>query len=548
MAAAPPGGGGGSGGGGGTGGSAAPIHLGVPGAAGAGMPAAGAPASGVSITVDPALLEMLGRLMTLATSHEAFSGGGDGEEPIGVEAVSADEDDLENARTLKLRRRRRSEIPDEELDPAEAAARQAARLNARTLRLPVVKDDDPAWLTRLHETQREQILNDNVPHSEVLRDVRESLHDVLDPAQRLITDLITVVFDRLRDDDRLHDRLQEVINRLQLPLLEAALADRTILADRQHIAWRLIDLIAEFAMTVGDDADDSAVRTVENMVDGLSRLQPVDTAAFQSAHRTLHDLLFHHQDAALLRDESVSHLEADESRARAIRQVDQQLAMRLSGWMLPAPIIAFLETIWHNELVNRFLKDGTTSIEWKVELAVIDEVLASVHIATNADKRERLAHKLDSVFAQPPEGLDAAQQALFERFLVSLKQAQAAVSAGAPVDADVVRFEPAPGSLDPESESISATGSWRAMGTAPGDWLECTEPEHRGRWRLNWVTTAGTAVLKHFETRTTWILPLGDFKPRIDNGLLKRIEGLGLATEAVEGALRQMSQRLEARR
>ena len=55
---------------------------------------------------------------------------------------------------------------------------------------------------------------------------------------------------------------------------------------------------------------------------------PVDTAAFQSAHRTLHDLLFHHQDAALLRDESVSHLEADESRARAIRQVDQQLAAR----------------------------------------------------------------------------------------------------------------------------------------------------------------------------------------------------------------------------
>ena len=123
---------------------------------------------------------------------------------------------------------------------------------------------------------------------------------------------------------------------------------------------------------------------------------------------------------------------------------------------------------------------------------------------------------VDSVFAQPPEGLDAAQQALLERFLVSLKQAQAAVSAGSPVDADVVRFEPAPGSLDPESESISATGSWRAMGTAPGDWLECTEPEHRGRWRLNWVTTAGTAVLKHFETRTTWILPLADFNPRID--------------------------------
>jgi hypothetical protein len=527
-------------------------------AAGAGSPAAfiGTPgpatttvtqAGGGAVTVDPALLEMLGRLMAIAAGHEAFTGP-DTEEPVGVDAVAGSEGDLANARTLRLRRRHRVEERFDDLDPDAAAARLASRLNARTLRLPVVKNDDPTWLIRLHETQREQILNGNVPHSEVLRDVRESLHDVLDPAQRLITDLVTVVFDRLRSDGRLHDRLQEVINRLQLPLLEAALADRTILADRQHIAWRLIDLIAEFAMTVGDDDDDSAVRTVENMVDGLSRLQPADTAAFQNAHRTLADLLFHHQDAALLQDAGVSRLEEEESRARAARQVDRQLAMRLSGWMLPSPIIAFLETIWHNELVNCFMQEGTSSIEWKVELAVIDELLASVHLATNPDKRERLAQKLDSVFARPPEGLSAEHQVLFERFRAALGQAQAAVAAGAPLDNDVVRFEPAPGSLDPESESVSATGTWRAMATAPGDWLECTEPGQRGRWRLNWVTTAGTAVLKHFETRATWILPLADFKSRIDNGSLKKIDGLGLATEAVEGALRQMSQRLEARR
>jgi hypothetical protein len=67
---------------------------------------------------------------------------------------------------------------------------------------------------------------------------------------------VTVLFDRLRTDPRIVPRLRDVVARLQIPLLELALQDRSLLMQVDHPVRRLIDLIGEFGLALelaGDD-------------------------------------------------------------------------------------------------------------------------------------------------------------------------------------------------------------------------------------------------------------------------------------------------------
>ena len=476
----------------------------------------------------------------LAPEHAPGRSAAPGQGPAGI--VGTNHEIIVSLEKLLSAVNRRDEIAASN-DPD---ARGATRENAKTLQLPAIGTGGPAWLSRLREQQFNLMERGDSPqtdHSRTLHESRKSLHDLLTSSEQVIADLVTVAFDRLGNDARLPPRLRHVIRCLQIPVLEAALVDHALLTDNQHPARRLIDLIAEFSMTIGTDGgdggdgDDYAIRTVENSIEGLCRLQVASPAAFYQAYCRLDDLFYHHEEAALLNDPAVSRLEKDEAMARARQHAGQELAVRLQGWTLPKPILDFLHSSWQPRMVRDFLAGGQAGAAWKFDLAVLDQLLACLQPSIGLEQRQRCIDKLGLVTVPTVTAASADDDMVYAAFRAELDRIRQLQDARDIASSAGVRFEVAPGSFEILADSVSSSEILSGMGLACGDWLDSNELTRRGRWRLNWITsTAATSILKNFETRQIWIVALDELQLRIKTGSLQKVAGVGLAEEAIKNA------------
>ena len=229
---------------------------------------------------------------------------------------------------------------------------------------------------------------------------RHSLHDRLHADEQVVTDIVAAVFDRLFVEPRIVSQLQPVIRRLQLPVLELALKDRALLTQVQHPVRKLIDLMAEFGLTLELNAgDESAIHSVISIVDGLLHIHDDEPRAFELAFDRLDDLFYHHEEAALQRNESVRELERSEAREYAGHLADREIAVRLQNRMLPSAVTGFIDTIWRDVLVNGHVKNSRKVDEWKPGLKALDDLLRSLSPATPQPERARLAAELPTRLA-----------------------------------------------------------------------------------------------------------------------------------------------------
>ena len=434
----------------------------------------------------------------------------------------------------------------------ETAANATPEL-ARTLKLPVLRDDDtgaPAWRDDLTRAQSRATDAADAARSadRALHDIRQTLQEKLDAEQQVIADVVTVLFDRLRTDPRIVPRLRDVVARLQIPLLELALQDRSLLMQVDHPVRRLIDLIGEFGLALelaGDD--DVRVLSVENIVDGLVHMRNDNPDAFRLAHEQLDMLFHHHEEASLQTDESVRALERAEALEFAGTRADRELALRLQNRLLPPATARFISVIWRGVLAHDYLRGGARGEAWKLGLTTLDELLKSLQPATTQPERERLARLIpDLVNLQLHErDLASHHQEMIDAFHAELKQLHRDALDGKREPIQGERFVAAPGALDDESDAASPGAIIADLGIACGDWIETRDGEGDRRWRLNWITTIrGTCVLKHYESGTVQHIALADLKARFAAGEIRLVRGLGLADEMLQVAFDVVSRKL----
>ena len=105
-------------------------------------------------------------------------------------------------------------------------------------------------------------------------------------------------------------------------------------------------------------------------------------------------------------------------------------------------------------------------------------------------------------------------------------------------------FVPSIEALSAASSIASPSATLAALGLACGDWIETRDFAGTRRWRLNWITTIlGTCVFKHYETNTTRNMSCDELRERLASGEVKRVRGLGLADEILNGAFETVSRK-----
>lgn len=419
------------------------------------------------------------------------------------------------------------------------------KMLATSLELPLIHPGEaiePAWHDDLRDleakTTGEYI--DQPAGRRTLHGARLALQEKLTRDEQVISDIITVMFGRLLADPRMPPQLRESTAKLQLPVLELALSDRSFLTQVHHPVRKLLDLIAEFGLTLGlSDNDDSTVRSVASIIDGLVHIRNEEPNAFKLAFDQLDGLFYHHEEAALLTDQNLRALERHEAAEFARNQADREIALRLQNLTLPAAISAFLLIIWREVLAHGYLYGGARGDPWKLRLTTLDDIVKSLRPATDETERRRLAKTLPTTIELLLKTTDTVidQDALVAGFFAELYRAHELAITNKWAEIGGEPFVPSLEALAISSSVASPSASLAGLGLACGDWIETRDFAGTRRWRLNWITSIlGTCVFKHYETNVTRNMRWEELRDRLSSGEVQRARGLGLADDVLNSA------------
>jgi len=237
------------------------------------------------------------------------------------------------------------------------------------------------------------------------------------PEHRDTVELISLLFDRLMDETRSGGSAQQLLSRLQVPLLRAALADRSFFTRRAHPARRLLNTVAETANTWMDtgegEADpvlaDKLHRTVDRVLGEFSG----DLSLFEK----LVDELDSHVHTLKRRAEIAERrqLEAAQGRDRleqARARATAAIGERLAGRKVPPLTRALLEQAWCDALALAILRHGEDSEAFHRRLAAADELLRDPSQRDNERLNVELQNGLEQIGLQAPEASQLAHRVL----------------------------------------------------------------------------------------------------------------------------------------
>ncbi len=129
--------------------------------------------------------------------------------------------------------------------------------------------------------------------------VRERLANLPSGPERVVVELVGMLFDFVLNDEVLAPSLRDQVCRLHVPFLRAALQDQSVLQDAGHPARRLLDRIGSAAAGVGADAQlaQPVLGEVSRLVGQVLQQYEHDPAVFADAELALDGFL-----AGLLRE------------------------------------------------------------------------------------------------------------------------------------------------------------------------------------------------------------------------------------------------------
>ncbi|GMU42978.1 MAG: hypothetical protein AMXMBFR25_09640 [Lysobacterales bacterium] len=211
-----------------------------------------------------------------------------------------------------------------------------------------------------------------------LRSRSDGMPVQLAPVDSDAIDLVGFLFEHLVGDRPQAHVAQDLLARLQVPLIRVALQDKAFFTRREHPARQLMNNLLETADTWIDD--DSQDRTVADrlrwVVDRVAREYDQDSSVFA---RLGEDLSRHL--SSLRRKAEVSerhHVEAARGRERldlAKAKAAQTVQSRLEGSQPPAAVRTLLESAWTDTLALTFLRLGEEHPQTQDRLEFVDRLL-----------------------------------------------------------------------------------------------------------------------------------------------------------------------------
>ena len=326
--------------------------------------------------------------------------------------------------------------------------------------------------------------------------IRAAVADkVTNPTDKITIDVIKLLFDYIFRDPSIPESLRSLFERLQVPILKAALLDRSFFSDKKHPARRLLDHLA--AAAVGATSDEGYRAGFElvatGVIDEICRDFKVDVSVFDEADAMLQEFIEAEQRrtaSALDQDVAVAlaaeAAEADRAHVRAL------VRDKLTGISVPFEVRAFAETVWADYLTQLRERDGPESETWKTGVKTLDDLLWSITAKERNAQKQRLAKMVPALVRGLRTG-GAAVQVRDDRmkpFLDSVYQLHMAAIKPKAAPA----MEPAASSTVPTLTKIANVHDFVGE-MVVGTWLAFDREGETVNARLSWVSPMRTKYI-----------------------------------------------------
>jgi hypothetical protein len=376
--------------------------------------------------------------------------------------------------------------------------------------------DLPAALLQAMPPTAEGDAAPEVPQNLVPHISAAVMPQVASPTDRIAMDVIALLFDYVFGDPSIPDRQRRLFGRLQVPIVKAALLDRTFFSDRLHPARALLDHLAEGA--IGATADhaygDAFEAAAAAAIDRVCRDFEIDVGVFERADADLAAFLDseRRETAPALNDQVAAALAAEESEADRAH-VRALVRDRLAGLEPPFEVRMFAETVWADYLTKVRQRDGPDSAAAEAALGTLDELLWSIEVKERTAQKARLTKMIPGLIgglrrgcaaqALPEDRAREFFETLYALHMAALKPvpsgpAEAVHPAGAPVVVAATARAPGPAAARPTPGNVHDFVSEMAVGT----WLTFGNGAAAFNARLSWVSPLRSKYVFTSRSRT----------------------------------------------
>ena len=261
---------------------------------------------------------------------------------------------------------------------------------------------------------------------------------VEEEGDRVIFDTIGLLFDYIFRDPSIPVELHSVFDRLQVPVLKAALVDQSFFADEKHPARRLLDELAAAAVGATNDNGyrEAFERLALQLVEAICKNFFLGVGVFDAAAENLKEFIAADQLAtsSALSKHIAAELAAeaghgDRARVRAF------IRNRLAGADIPFDVRAFVNTVWADYLTDVGQREGIDGESWRAAVQTIDDMLWSITIKERTGQKVRLSKMIPPMVRSlraggaavhvPDEWMQRFLATLYEFHMAAIKPAQA---------------------------------------------------------------------------------------------------------------------------
>jgi hypothetical protein len=244
----------------------------------------------------------------------------------------------------------------------------------------------------------------NVLHSLRGSEATKSLGQV----DNMTLDIVALLFDFILDDRRIPDALKALIGRLQIPVLKAALLDKSIFANKSHPARRLLDTLARAA--IGWNADEghnsSLYQKMNTLVLRINKEFTDDLGLFDQLCNDFEEFMRLEKVAAAAATVlTAQQIEARERQAAPLRAAQSEVDGRLEGQPLPKLVRDFLRDHWQRVLAKIHETQGADSEAWVKAISTMDDLIWSVSPKHSSEDRKKLLVTLPKMLKWLEQGL-----------------------------------------------------------------------------------------------------------------------------------------------
>jgi len=241
-------------------------------------------------------------------------------------------------------------------------------------------------------------------------------------------DLLSRIFETVLLDESIPQETRELIAFLQVPVLKAALKDRSFFFEEAHPARRMLDLLSNVGWEQPGGQDDPVYRAMRRGVEKVR--EGAQPEVFAAAVADLEaSIAQREQLEAQAFAGPIAQATLQEKQAAATRSAKKAVATRLAGEQVVALVGTFLEQRWTPVLTLAYVIEESKPGAIDNATRAMDELIWSVKPKATQEERKALINRLPGLLTTLNKWLDAVKWQDAERlqFFAELAECHAAI-------------------------------------------------------------------------------------------------------------------------